>query len=721
MTVRITVGQPALAINKGNTFVVTDHGGEIDPREAQGVFADDTRFVSSYRIWVNGRQWERVSSAAVSYSHARLYLTNPALHEINDRSSIAEGTLGLTIDRQVDGGVHEQFELVNYSMEPVRLLIEVELHSNFADLFEVKTNQVRRREAVVTEWDSRRSALTTTYRNGDYLRSMRYQVANADPPPTYANGRLLFPIALAPRETWRACGHMSLQHGHQVRRPPNVCAGKDGRRQPGDQALRRWVSSCTVLTTPDDDLNRTYQQSLEDMAALRLYDEDLGPDVWVPAAGVPWYVALFGRDSLIASLQTMVVHPRFAEGTLRALARYQATERDDWRDAQPGKIVHEVRHGELSYFDLVPHARYYGTWDATPLFLILLCEAWRWLGDRTLVEDLLPAAERCLAWIDTSGDLDGDGFQEYQTYSDQGYENMGWKDAHDAVVYPDGSQVAQPKALCELQGYVYAAKRGMAEVFEAFGRQERAERLRREADDLKRRFNDAFWMEEEGFYAFGLDRDKRQIRTIASNAGHCLWSGIADADKAARVCERLLRPDLWSGWGIRTLSADNPAYNPFSYQCGSVWPHDNAIIAAGLKRYGFGAAANQVARAMFDAAAVFESYRLPEVFAGLPRGPQSFPVQYRGANVPQAWAAGAVFQLLQAMLGLRMDLPNRTLSVDPSLPEWLPRLELRGLQFGRDRLTLRAWREGDQSYVDVVSRRGAAVDVRVECERSSSE
>jgi glycogen debranching enzyme len=275
------------------------------------------------------------------------------------------------------------------------------------------------------------------------------------------------------------------------------------------QLHRKWVEVCTSLDSNAEDLRDTYRVSVDDMGALRLFDRDLGPDIWVPAAGVPWFVTLFGRDSVLVSLQNMMVHARFAEGALRTLAQYQAVERDDWRDAQPGKIVHEVRHGEMAHFNLVPHARHYGTWDATPLFLIVLHEAWRWLGDRKLLEDMLPVAQRCLEWIDTYGDLDGDGFQEYRTFSPRGYPNMGWKDAFDAVVYSDGSQVPQPKALCELQGYVYAAKLGLAELLEYCGDERQAAALRRQAADLKRAFNQAFWMEDEGSYAFGLDPDRR--------------------------------------------------------------------------------------------------------------------------------------------------------------------------------------------------------------------
>jgi glycogen debranching enzyme len=536
-------------------------------------------------------------------------------------------------------------------------------------------------------------------------------VTAADALPSYANGRLQFPVRLDLGASWRACGHLALQSGPTIRKPLSGCgrAGLESSRS--DRLLERWVRTCTVLETSHDDLANTYRQSVEDMGALRLHERDLGSDVWVPAAGVPWFVTLFGRDSLIAALQNLMVHARFAKGALRALAAFQATERDDWRDAQPGKIVHEVRRGELAHFNVVPHTRYYGTWDATPLYLMVLHQAWRWLGDRRLIEELLPTAERCLAWIDTDGDLDGDGFQEYQTFSAKGYENMAWKDAADAVVYPDGSQVKQPKALCEMQAYVYAAKSGMAEIYAGLGNPARARVLANQATALKRQFNEAFWWEEEGIYAFGLDADKRQIRTVASNAGHCLWAGIADADKAARVAQRLLAPDMWSGWGIRTLSAQNPAYDPFSYQCGSVWPHDNAIIAAGMARYGFHAAAHEVARGLLDAAARFEYYRLPEVFAGLTRGPDSFPVQYRGANIPQAWAAGAVFQLVQAMLGLEADLPNHRLYVAPNLPDWLPSVKLRGLQIGPMQLDLSAWRDEERSHYAVELQRSGRLEV----------
>ncbi len=343
----------------------------------------------------------------------------------------------------------------------------------------------------------------------------------------------------------------------------------------------------------------------------------------------------------------------------------------------------------------------------------MLHETWKWLGDETLLREYREVALRCLDWIDQSGDLDQDGFQEYRTRSSLGYENVGWKDAGDAVVYPDGRQVKQPKALCELQGYVFDAWLRMGEAFEVLGEHERAVRLRRKAAELQQRFEAAFWCEDLGCYCFGLDPSKQAIKTIASNAGHCLWSGIASPQHAARVVQRLLQPDMWSGWGIRTLSTRNPAYNPFSYQLGSVWPHDNGIIALGFKRYGFAAESARIARDISEAARYFVGHRLPELYAGIERRPGTFPVQYLGANVPQAWAAGSVFHLLQAILGLQADAPNRRLYVDPVLPAWLPDLMLNGLKVGRSTFDLRFWREGDQTRWDVLARQGAT-DIQVE-------
>jgi glycogen debranching enzyme len=386
---------------------------------------------------------------------------------------------------------------------------------------------------------------------------------------------------------------------------------------------------------------------------------------------------------------------------LEILGSLQATAVDDYRDAEPGKILHEKRYGELAHFKLIPHTPYYGTADATPLYLVTLHAAWRATGDRTLLERHLETAEGCLSWIDNYGDRDGDGFQEYQTRSSVGYENMGWKDAGDSVVYPDGSLVKGPKALCELQGYVYRAWVGMAEIFDALGEPDRARKLRAKARELFARFNEAFWDEEIGFYAYALDGDKNKVMTIASNAGHCLWSGIVPRERAAKIVARLMAPDMWTGWGIRTLSANNPAFNPYGYQTGSVWPHDNALIALGFRLYGFAAEAARIAHDISVAASHFSFNQLPELYTTLERD-DAFPIQYIGANVPQAWAAGSAFMLTQAILGILPDAPRNKLYIDPWLPNWLPDITVQDLGIGRHKLDIRFWRDGDTTAFAVI-------------------
>ncbi|HLY73930.1 MAG TPA: glycogen debranching N-terminal domain-containing protein, partial [Planctomycetota bacterium] len=589
---------------------------------------------------------------------------------------------------------------------PVRFNLEIALRADFADIFEVKTRAFVRRGRIRSEWDENAQELRTSYSYNDFERRFSYRLRETDTKAVHANGRISLEIELAPGRSWHACGHYVLAAQERTREPLRSCRLSHESDAELDDLQRRWQRQSTSLQSSNEDFYRLYCQSVEDIGAVRLHDHDYAEDVWVPAAGVPWFVAIFGRDSLIASLQNMIVNNGFVRGTLRKLAELQASERDDWRDAEPGKILHEMRYGELAHLKKIPHTPYYGTADATPLYLVVLHEAWKWTGDESLLRQYRDVALSCLEWIDAYGDSDGDGFQEYRTRSARGYENMGWKDAHDAVVYPDGSQVRQPKALCELQGYVYDAWMRMAEVFEALGEPDRSVELRRKAEDLRERFDERFWCEDLGFYAFALDPEKKPVRTVASNAGHCLWSGIARPDRAARVVRRFLEKDLWSGWGIRTLSSQNPAYNPLSYQLGSVWPHDNGLIALGFKRYGFHAEAARIARDISEAASSFEGYRLPELYAGIERHPGGFPVLYPGANVPQAWAAGSVFHLLQAILGLQGNAPQGRLYVDPMLPPWLRDVTLRGLRIGQSTLDLRFWLEQDLTRWEVLSRDG---------------
>jgi len=698
MTFKVQVGPPQIAIHQGHTVLISEKDGQINWPSDKGLYFFDTRVISSWTIYANGETWELLNGGAISYYASRIYLTNPTV--LTEDGTIPPRALGCTISRSISGGMHEDLDVTNNSMNRVRFQLEIALRCDFADIFEVKSGHIVRRGRITTDWSEPHQRLRTTYRNGDFSRVITVS-PHSPTKAVYANGRLSFEVVLDQGRAWHCCLLYTLADGERHFAAPAHCVGHSHRSHHAE-TMADWLKNVVEIRTSNEEFYRLFRQALEDMAALRLPIGDTDHMVFLPAAGLPWFVAPFGRDSLIVSLQNTLIYPEFGRGALEILGSLQATEEDTYRDAEPGKILHEMRYGELAHFKLIPHTPYYGTADATPLYLITLHAAWRATGDRSLLERHLETAERCLSWIDNYGDRDGDGFQEYQTRSPVGYENMGWKDSGDSVVYPDGSLVKGPKALCELQGYVYDAWVRMAEVFDALGKPDRAQALRAKAGALFDRFNQAFWDEELGFYAYALDGEKNKVLTVASNAGHCLWSGIVPPERAKKVVARLMAPDMWTGWGIRTLSADHPAFNPYNYQTGSVWPHDNAIIAMGCKFYGFAAEAARIAHDISTAASHFLLNQLPELYTAFARDETTFPVQYIGANVPQAWAAGSAFMLTQALLGFLPDAPRNKLYVDPSLPEWLPDLTVQDLRVGKYKLDIRFWREGEQTEFAVI-------------------
>ncbi len=698
MPFKVQVGPPQIAIHQGQTVLISDEDGQIGWPSERGLYFMDTRLISSWSIYANGAPWVLLNGGAIAYYAARIFLTNGDV--LTQDGPIAARTISLVISREIDGGMHEDLDITNHGTTAVRFNLEVAPRCDFADTFEAKANKIIRRGQISTMWSPERQALSNTYRNADFMRSVTITAVGA--PALYSNGRLSFQVELAPGASWHCCLRYDLADGGTVIPAPSDCVAHDAESRHAE-SLRDWQSRVLRITTSNEEYYRFFHQAIDDMAALRLPSLSGDHMVFLPAAGLPWFMAPFGRDSLIVSVQNIMVYPEFARGALEVLGGLQATERDDYRDAEPGKIMHELRYGELAHFKLIPHTPYYGTADATPLWLITLHAAWRATGDRDLLERHLETAEACLTWIDQYGDRDGDGFQEYQTRSTAGYENMGWKDSGEAVMYPDGSLVRGPKALCELQGYVYDAWLRMAKMYEALGNPARADRLRVKAAKLFEQFNAAFWDEAGGYYAYALDGDKKQVLSVASNPGHCLWSGIVPPDRAARVVKRLMAPDMWSGWGIRTLSADHVSFNPYAYQLGSVWPHDNSIIATGFKRYGFHAEAARVARDISGAASHFQTNQLPELFAGVQKDGTNFPVQYLGANVPQAWAAGSAFLLLQAMLGVVPDAPHASLFIDPALPEWIPDVTLSNLRVGESVLSIRFWRDGEDTRHEVLA------------------
>jgi glycogen debranching enzyme len=459
MPFRVQVGPHQISIHQGQTVLVSEPDGQIKWPSDKGLYFLDTRIISAWAVYANGEPWDLLNGGPITHYASRIYLTNRQIRTTD--GVIPQRTLGLVVSRCISGGMHEDLDITNNSRKRVRFQFEIAIRCDFADIFEVKSGDFVRRGRITTTWSQRKQEIRTRYRNGDFSRAVTVAPADRQPEVGYANGRLSFEITLDAGKAWHCCLLYTLEDGNRHFAPAHDCVHDDAKTH-HTEALSDWLQSVLKIRTSNEEFYRLYRQALEDMAALRLPIAGTDHMSFLPAAGLPWFVAPFGRDSLIVSLQNILIYPDFARGTLDILGSLQAKEQDDYRDAEPGKILHEIRYGELAHFKLIPHTPYYGTADATPLYLITLHAAWRATGDDALLERHLETAEGCLSWVDDYGDRDGDGFQEYQTRSPVGYENMGWKDAGDSVVYPDGSLVSGPKALCELQGYVYDAWRRMS-------------------------------------------------------------------------------------------------------------------------------------------------------------------------------------------------------------------------------------------------------------------
>jgi glycogen debranching enzyme len=695
-----------LAVKEDDTFLYSDLEGNLDHGGdyGLGLYTADTRFLSYFRLTVNGRDPVLLSSSSERGYMSHVDLTNPDLYD-GDLLTVPQQTLNIRRIRAIRDRLFERVRVKNYNAFAVSLDLEFGFGADFADIFEVRGMA---RESVTEPLQPTVEAgvVEFPYEGRDGIRRTTRIEFGAQPDRISTEDGIVtvvFRMHLAPYQTKL----VGLSVDPIVEDDRTTAVDFDHAVHDLRRSYEEWERGSTQVVTDNELYNQLLDRSLRDLRALQTR-VDGGS---VLAAGIPWYVTVFGRDSLIASHQLLMVNPDTARGALELLAAKQGAEVDDWRDEQPGKILHEIRYGELARAGIVPHTPYFGSVDSTPWFLILLAQYFRWTGDVAFALDLLPAAERALEWIDRFGDLDGDGFVEYLCRSTGGIRNQGWKDSADSVVHADGRLAEPPIALAEVQGYVYLAKQRMADVFRALGRSDDAQRLDDDAERLKRRFNEAFWMEDEKFFAEALDADKRQVRTVTSNPGHGLYCGIVDEDKAVPLAKRLLSPDMFSGWGVRTMSKAAAAYNPMSYHNGSVWPHDNALIAAGLKRYGFARSTNRVATALFDAAIQADYLRLPELFCGFTRRTPNRPVSYPIACSPQAWAAGSPYLMLQAMLGISARAHQNLLTVNlPHLPTWLNTVEVRNLAVGNSRLSLVFRREGEITSFSLLSREG---DVRV--------
>jgi glycogen debranching enzyme len=656
----------SLIVLDGSTFFVSDPSGDLDvtnagPTGVTGFFHSDVRHLTRWSLLVNGEPMRILTARNIDYYSARMSGT---LASVDGGGS---PRIGIRRERIVADGIHEDVWLENNSGQQMLLDVELRFTADFADLLEVK----QRRDKQGTTWvevDGQR--VTLWYEHERYRRGTRIAF---EAPGSLHGDAMRWRVPLRPREQWQTCVDVCVVvDGQEI--GPRTGHGGMGKLHPNmPLSLSEWVADAPVLETDFDPLRHTYQQSLVNLAALRFRPGD-ELEFSLPAAGLPWFMAVFGRDSLITAYQSLPFHATLAKSTLQALAALQATTHDDFRDAEPGKILHELRRGELTSLGEAPHTPYYGTHDATPLFLILLDEYERWTADTALVHELEDAARDALGWIEGPGDPDGDGYLEYRTRSSMGLRSQCWKDSWNSILFADGRLAEPPIATCEIQGYAYDARLRTARLArQVWGDGELADRLEGDAAALRERFNRDFWIKERGHYALALDGDKRPVDTLTSNIGHLLWSGILDQRRARLVVDRLMGDDMWSGWGIRTMSTRAGGYDPIEYHNGTVWPHDTALIAEGMRRYGFRAEAGILVGALLDAAACFD-YLLPEVFAGYARDERSLPVQYPTASRPQAWATGAPLLGLRTLLG--MDVDDGGLTAAPAVPAGMGRVRL---------------------------------------------
>jgi glycogen debranching enzyme len=641
----------------GNTFVVSDGRGDIEasPTDPTGLFSFDTRFLSRWVLTVNGERLHPLSVDDLQYFETRFFLV-PGTGTV-----YVDSKLSVLRHRSVGGGFREELTILNHDAEPVDLAVRLEAASDFADLFEVK-DALEKKGRYDTRVDD--GTLVLAY---ERERFRRETVVSASEPARIDESGLTFDVRLESQGSWTAQVDVGVRGGQPE-------GAKRRQRESLAANLERWINDAPRLECDWEPLRVTYRRSLIDLAALR-YSPPIAPRESLPAAGLPWFMTMFGRDSIFTSLQALPFTPELAATTLRVLGLWQGTRTDDFRDEDPGRILHEMRYGEMTAFEERPHSPYYGSADATPLYVVLLDEYERWTGDRKLVRELEQEARAALRWIDQHADLMGNGYIAYQRRNEKtGLENQCWKDSWDSISYRDGRLPGFPRATCELQGYAYDAKiRGARLAREIWHDPAFASELEKQASDLKRRFNRDFWVEDGGYFALALDPDGDQVDALSSNNGHLLWSGIVDKSKAKAVARHLLGPRLFTGWGVRTLAEGEGRFNPIGYHVGTIWPFDNSFIAWGLRRYGFKDEAAQIAAGILNAAAFFDG-RLPEAFGGYERQVTRYPVQYPTACSPQAWSTGAPLLLLRTMLGL--EPTGDHLLVDPALPSGIGVLAL---------------------------------------------
>lgn len=736
--IRLRPRSDTLYITQNRSALATDLDGFFDGGSERGLFVHQTRLLSRYRYRIDGKPWTPLALSNVEqHSWLGYYVaiapgaeSDPQFDTLGPGGVLGQQPVELRLSRFVGDGMHEDVDLTNFTRRAIRFRLQLEIDADFADHDETRSERkqsgTHERHWSATGADAwelvyryraeHAFALQGTSGVARIDRGLTVRIERATSPPLFDEEAsvISFEIELSAGGTWHACLHCTAAVDGRTLPLPYGCRAFAQAENEPDRQRAAFLESSTRFTTPESEtlapvVSATLEQARRDLAALRLYDLDRAEDAWTVAAGLPVYLALFGRDTLTTAWQAGLVSTDLMRGTLPVLADLQGTTDEDWRDEQPGRMLHQAETGPLAALNFKPLARYYGSITTSGFYPVVVSELWHWTGDKDLVRPFIAPALAALRWLDTHAAPLGHGLYAYKTRSEQGVRNQAWKDSSDAIVHTDGSAVEPPIATCEEQGFVSLAKLHLSEVLWWLDEKDEAKRLYREATELKQRFNEAFWMEDAGFFAMGLDSRQRQIASIGSNPGHCLATGIVDKAFVERTADRLLAPDLFSGWGVRTLSDRHPAFNPYSYHLGSVWPVEQATFALGCMRYGLHEHMEKLCRAQFEAAALFDAYRLPEVFSGHARDDDHpFPSHYPGANSPQAWSASAVFSLVQAMLGLYPYAPLHLLLLDPHLPDWLPEITLRDLRVGQATATVRFYRKpnGASDY-EVLEKNGS--------------
>jgi glycogen debranching enzyme len=738
-----------IVLKEHQMFLVCDGNGDIAAHnvDGNGLYWHDTRFLSLLELTLNTGRPQLLSSSGEHNFMMTLQFANPAF-QTPDGTDVRARSLSIRRNRFLHAALHERIGIFNYNPFPVALTLSLTFGSDFRDMFDIRGYARRSKHGAIDRPYVDGDDLVLGYVGLDGMRRetrisfdrepTHVEIHEPDPLPPDAmelmpgisgagdpraevpirppTATAVFEVEVPPGRFASITSEVRVSQGDLVPtpHPSSPSTGGIGSLDSAFAAMRssyrKWEESSTQIVSDDEILNAVIRRSLHDLRLL----SDRIDDGYLPSAGIPWFSVPFGRDSLITALQTLCLQPDIARASLIFLAHHQGREVNDYRDEQPGKILHEIRLGELAALGDVPHTPYFGSVDATPLWVMTLGEYVRWTGDLALARQLRSNLQAALDWIEQYGDVDGDGFVEYVCRSKRGIKNQGWKDSADSMRHRDGPAAEPPIALVEVQGYAYAAWNTAANLFVQLGEPARAEHYRQLATDLRRRFHLQWWSEPDQFFAMALDREKRPLLTVSSNVGHCLWTDLLDSGPAWAVSDRLVREDMLCGWGVRTLSSLERSFNPMSYHNGSVWPHDNSIIVAGLKHYRMDERALLVAQQLIDAAIRFPLYRLPELFCGFARDRRyySMPAQYPVSCSPQAWAAGSIFLLIQSLLGLRVDAAGGLLTMRPTLPSAINQLQIRNLLVGGHRIDLDVRREHGIEKVDVT--RAAPIAVVVE-------